>query len=622
VKGLILSIIVISGLSVLTSNAFAENLFYGSSSFEGLHSMTPGMSSGFEIKMQYTAGPYQIGKLSPVFDVSPKDAASYVQIKANPLDGLSRNDVGRIQGTMSVDSQIPYDSVFVTVYFEGLDSYDNTYKSAWTDSITVDVKRTTPPEKNMSYSQFLDFCNNHDPTLWDFMSIDERQLSNLCGLSNIGERQWAWLNGTALDWRNFAQKSAEEYAVNIPLYDERGINGTLVVETIVSGRDSFPPPMTGGISFSYDESGRTGHYSSRIMVGFTGIDETKYVPFGCKHQISGASFGRPLDLQYGIRGGALLDLCKNDDTNSVIAKIDAGYDGEITLTIPKKVVYSLTSTDCADDSELIILFDNEEILATKSTHSNKDNVITVTFPRGHHTIEFIGASIMPDPSPVQYCGIVMGLDSLYLPPKFQVERGMKMDQVKCNAGLYLIHNPNGSHPACVRETTLQKLVERGWKEPPVCHGCGVDIFDTAEMPSDFGIVYSFGIGGKNIFDTKKMSYTKDMVCAPSVTILQDLTHSDLFEIWDSTYKNGFFELHNFTDNCSADGICKLVTPEQTSTITVTSDGKIHTVTHRDSYVTKTGDDYTKFQNIVNAINAVLDRQAAIQGLPGPTCAYQ
>lgn len=460
-KGLILSIIVISGLSVLASNAFAESLFYGSSSFERLHSMTPGMSSGFEIKIQYTAGLYQIGKLSPVFDVSPKDAASYVQIKANPLDGLSRNDVGRIQGTMSVDSQIQHDKIFVTVSFDGLDSYGNTYRSAWTDSATVDVKRAAPSE-NMTYSQFLDFCSIHDPTLWESMSIGERQLSNLCGLPNIGERQWAWLNGTALDWRNFAQKSAEEYAADIPLYKEQGISDTLVVRTAVSGRDSFPPPMTGGISFSYGDSGKISHYSSRIVVGLEGIDETKYEPFECKHPVSGASIGRPLDLQYDITGGVLLDLCKNDDTNSVIAKVDAGYGGEMTLTVPKKVVYSLTSTDCADDSELIILVNNEETLATKSVHDKKDNVITVTFPKGHHTIEFIGASIMPDPSPVQYCGVVMGFDSLYLPPKFQVERGMKPDRVKCNDGLVLVTKSSDSSPACITLETKQVLVERGW----------------------------------------------------------------------------------------------------------------------------------------------------------------
>lgn len=460
-KGLVLSIIVVSGLSVLASNAFAENLFYGSSSLERLYSATPGASSDFEIKIQYTVGPYQIEKLTPVFGVSPKDAVRYVQITANPLDGLSRNDVGRIQGTMSVDSQIPYDSVFVTVYFEGLDS-DNTYKSAWTDSITVDVKRATPPEKNMSYSQFLDFCSNHDPTLWDFMSIDERLLGNLCGLSNIGERQWTWLNGTALDWRNFAQKSAEEYAADIPLYKEQGISDTLVVRTAVSGRDSFPPPMTGGISFSYGDSGKVGHYSSRIVVGLEGIDEAKYEPFECKHPVSGASIGRPLDLQYDITGGTLLDLCKNDDTNSVVAKIDAGYGGEVTLTIPKKVVYSLTSADCADDSELIILVDNEETLAAKSVHNKKDNVVTVTFPRGHHTIEFIGASILPDPSPVQYCGIVMGLDSLYMPPKLQVERGMKPDQVRCNDGLVLVTKLSDSSLACIKPETKRVLVERGW----------------------------------------------------------------------------------------------------------------------------------------------------------------
>src|SRR5574338_943881 len=78
---------------------------------------------------------------------------------------------------------------------------------------------------DMNYSQFLDFCDNYDSALSDSMSTKERMVSNLCDFRDRGfdEKQWNWLNGTKLDWKNFAQKKAEESAVNLSLYKEQGI---------------------------------------------------------------------------------------------------------------------------------------------------------------------------------------------------------------------------------------------------------------------------------------------------------------------------------------------------------------------------------------------------------------
>ncbi|MBI5377290.1 MAG: hypothetical protein HZA82_01530, partial [Thaumarchaeota archaeon] len=140
-----------------------------------------------------------------------------------------------------------------------------------------------------------------------------------------------------------------------------------------------------------------------------------------------AKYGRPIDLEYDIDGGTVISNCKLEDQNSVVTKIDAEKDGQVTIKIPKKLVYSLSGTNCEEDSDLIILMDNEEILPVNIIHNKKDNLVTVEFSKGIHTIEVIGTSIIPSPAPTQYCGVVMGFDSLYLPPKFQIERGMKTE---------------------------------------------------------------------------------------------------------------------------------------------------------------------------------------------------
>jgi len=302
VKELVLSIILVSGLFFLTQNAFAENLFYGSSSFEKLPSIISDKPSTFELKIRYTEGPYAITKLTPIFEVSPENAKPYVQIKTNSIDGLHRNDIVRIQSTITVDPQIPYEKAFISIYFNGTDSLGNSYKSAWSDSVTVNTKK----------------------------------------LESVG----------------ITQK--------------------------------------------------------------------------CKETVLGAKYGVPVDLEYDIDGGSVISTCKLETTNSVITKIDAKNDGKLTIKIPKKFVYSLSGTNCEEDSALIILMDNEEVMPVSIIQNKKDYVVAVEFSKGIHNIEIIGTSIIPDPAPSQYCGIVMGFDSLYLPPKFQIERCMEAKQVRCN----------------------------------------------------------------------------------------------------------------------------------------------------------------------------------------------
>jgi hypothetical protein len=173
----------------------------------------------------------------------------------------------------------------------------------------------------------------------------------------------------------------------------------------------------------------------------------------------GLQEGKPIDLEFDVNGAQVAIICRSEYTNSVTAKIDAHLAGTLKIRIPKQVVYALGSMDCKD-SDLLILMDKEEILPAGSIHTNKDNIITVAFSSGVHTIEFIGFTILPDPAPYQYCGVVMGFDTQYLPPKLQIERGMKTEQVKCNEGLTLLKKASDEHPICVSIKTGQKLLDR------------------------------------------------------------------------------------------------------------------------------------------------------------------
>ena len=177
--------------------------------------------------------------------------------------------------------------------------------------------------------------------------------------------------------------------------------------------------------------------------------------------LAGSNEGKPIDLQYDIEGGSVIQICKYQNSPSVIAKIDATQDGKITITIPRKMVYSLGSLECDQDKPLVLM-DGEETSQITIKQNKNDNLMTVGFSKGVHKIEFVGYEILPYPSPSMLCGIVRGFDSQFLPPRFQLENGVPLEGIRCNDKLELLMNPNNGKPICVRSQMIESMINRGW----------------------------------------------------------------------------------------------------------------------------------------------------------------
>ena len=54
------------------------------------------------------------------------------------------------------------------------------------------------------------------------------------------------------------------------------------------------------------------------------------------------------------------------------------------------------------------------------------------------------------------------IDTIVLSPKKQVEFGVEAKNVTCKTGLELILKQSDGSPTCVKPTTAEKLIERGW----------------------------------------------------------------------------------------------------------------------------------------------------------------
>lgn len=176
-------------------------------------------------------------------------------------------------------------------------------------------------------------------------------------------------------------------------------------------------------------------------------------------------------------------------------------------------------------------------------------------------------------------------------------------------------------------TEIEEMISQYPDDIPIVFSNGkIEIIDYSEpellveVPSDFNFVYSFGIGEKNRFDSKEELYVADMVCDPSIKIDMQLSKEEKQKIWQSVIENQFFELDDFTETCNAFGMCRDVEPEHKITLSITANSENHSVHFRDAYF---GNDknLSKFNNIIETIQEILDQKDEIKNLPTPKCAY-
>ncbi len=127
------------GLFVFVPDVFADDSFFGTSSFENVPSeISRHYSSTFDIKLQYTLGPWGLDDLSPVIEISPEQAASSVNLDFDPVS-VYKGSVARIPVTITLNPAIDYEKIFLSVSFEGINSNMNKFKSGWTDSLILSI---------------------------------------------------------------------------------------------------------------------------------------------------------------------------------------------------------------------------------------------------------------------------------------------------------------------------------------------------------------------------------------------------------------------------------------------------------------------------------------------------
>jgi len=139
---LIILAIGMSGLLAPSAFGITEELIQGSSSLELLPTeITTGKPASFEIKFQYTEGPYALDNFIPVFEINPASVKPHVKIDVKSTE-VAQGQIIRIPVTLTIDPKIEHEKVYLSISFTG-DHFssrsDATYKSAWIESAIIDI---------------------------------------------------------------------------------------------------------------------------------------------------------------------------------------------------------------------------------------------------------------------------------------------------------------------------------------------------------------------------------------------------------------------------------------------------------------------------------------------------
>lgn len=179
------------------------------------------------------------------------------------------------------------------------------------------------------------------------------------------------------------------------------------------------------------------------------------------------------NIQYRVTNGIIE---KFEQTEQLFFKVKLGSKngGLFEIKIPRNYPYTNEVGEGRENS-FIILSDGKEI-DPKNKLDKTDCFFVYAIPfSGNQTLELGYTSLlvaMPfygDEVP-QYCikeTVIQTLetDSKYLSPIQQLKAGIKATEVQCKPLQKLMIKTSNGMPACIKDTSVPKLIERGWAKP-------------------------------------------------------------------------------------------------------------------------------------------------------------
>jgi uncharacterized protein YjbI with pentapeptide repeats len=166
------------------------------------------------------------------------------------------------------------------------------------------------------------------------------------------------------------------------------------------------------------------------------------------------------EIPYHLSAGVLESMTVDCESTLLLLEIRSDDAGYIAIHLPRVLIDSKSSISHEDD--FIILLDGEEV-TFEETSDSISRTLTIPFESDISHVEIIGVNY-PEHAGINACNEGHNPPySYWFPPLKQFKSGVPVDEIQCRELLILVTKNDGS-PACVTESTKQKLIERGWTE--------------------------------------------------------------------------------------------------------------------------------------------------------------
>jgi predicted secreted protein with PEFG-CTERM motif len=151
-----------------------------------------------------------------------------------------------------------------------------------------------------------------------------------------------------------------------------------------------------GISGIYTVKATYSNQSVQTQFEFTGGEPGGTCPAGSCIMVEFE--GNKIPVKYTITNGSVRGIEVDPDFMSIIISISATDDGELTITLPRKLIDARFGEDgCSgDDDEFIALIDGEEETYDETDTTTSDRELVIPIPGGAEEVEIIGTCIIPE----------------------------------------------------------------------------------------------------------------------------------------------------------------------------------------------------------------------------------
>jgi len=140
-------------------------------------------------------------------------------------------------------------------------------------------------------------------------------------------------------------------------------------------------------------------------------------------------------------------------------------------------------------------------------------------------------------------------------------------------------------------------------------------------PSNFNLIFKYGVGAKNELNTSQGTYTKDMVMDPSITVNLPLSKEELDRIYHKMDEIDFFGYPDqFSVSVSPGESVGMLTPYCSYYFRVEYDSKVKELWWEDNIINQ-DKKAEKLRELITLIRDIIESKEEYKQLPPPKGGY-